>query len=60
VGNNTVLCALGVRYKFGTGSKDVWSNHSRPENKGLGAAAGRLLYCTAFMRFHGPKALKDN
>jgi hypothetical protein len=36
------------------GSKDVRPNHSRPENKGLGAATGPLSDCAAFMRFHGP------
>jgi len=34
-------------------------NHSRPENKGLSAGNGPLR-CTAFMRFRGPQALKDN
>jgi hypothetical protein len=45
---------------YRTGSKDVWSNHSRPENKGLGAATGPLLHCTAFMKFRGRQALNDN
>src|SRR2546421_467678 len=34
-------------------------NHIRPENKGLSAGNGPLR-CTAFMRFRGPQALKDN
>ena len=37
-----------------TGSKDGRSNHSRPENKGLGAATGLLLHCAALMGFRGP------
>jgi putative transposase len=40
------------------GRKTYSRNPSRPENKGLGAG-NRPLPLSAFMQFHGPKALND-
>src|SRR5437016_13066782 len=39
--------------------KNYGGNHGRPENKGLGAANEPSLFCTSFMKFRGPEALKD-
>ena len=49
MGNNTVLCALGVRYKFGY----------RVESRGSGAE-NKPVTARTFIDFRGPKALLDN
>jgi hypothetical protein len=53
------FCFTHSSDKSGTQSrKNYGRNHSRPENKGVGAGNGPLLH-SAFMRFRGPKALRD-
>jgi hypothetical protein len=59
VAQSTVAIFASARQTAFPGSKDVRSNHSRSENKGVDAATGPLLHCAAFMRFRGPQALHD-